>query len=347
MVLLYGANGYTAQLIIEKALQEGLKPILAGRNGLIISGLSRKYGLPYRIFDLEDTKTVFQNISDVKVVLHCAGPFIFTAKPMIDACILAGIHYLDITGETEVFEMAENLGTQAAEKGIMLMPGTGFDVVPTDCMAAHLHEKMPDATHLTLAFAMRGGGLSHGTASTAAQKMGTGGLVRRNGKLEKVPTAWKSKVIDFGKRKLDATTIPWGDLITAFHSTKIPNIAVYLAMPPKLIRTMRLENYFQWLFRMDFMRRLIQKRIDARPAGPSEDKRNNGESYIWGEVENKKGERISKRFKCAEGYNLTAFMSVYILKRVLDGDFKAGFQTPTSCYGSDLIFKHSDTAWID
>jgi short subunit dehydrogenase-like uncharacterized protein len=344
--LLYGANGYTAQLTIELALQEGLKPILAGRNELKIKALAEQYGLPYRVFDLAKAEEIVPHLKGVQVVLHCAGPFMFTAAAMMDACIMAGVHYLDITGETDVFEMGAARHQKAVDAGVMLMSGVGFDVVPTDCMAVHLHEQMPDATHLSLAFAMRGGGLSHGTASTAIQKMGTGGLARKNGVLEKVATVHDTRNIDFGEKTLSAGTIPWGDLVTAFHSTKIPNIVVYLAMSPKMLQTMRLQNYFQWFFKRSFVRNILQKRIDAGAAGPTEAKRNAAVSFIWGEVRNAKGDTIEKRFKCAEGYNLTAAMSLHILKKVLQNNFKTGYQTPAACYGSGLIFEDSRTEWL-
>lgn len=109
---------------------------------------------------------------------------------------------------------------------------------------------------------------------------------------------------------------------------------------------MHLQNYFQWLFSRAFIHNILQKRVDAGAAGPTEAKRNAAISYIWGEVRNDKGDTIEKRFKCAEGYNLTAAMSLLILKKVLNNDLKTGFQTPAACYGSGLIFEDSRTKWI-
>ncbi len=104
---------------------------------------------------------------------HCAGPFSATAGPMARACVNAGVHYLDITGEIDVFEELHGLDDRARAAGSVLLPGAGFDVVPTDCMAALLAEALPGASRLDLAF-MAGGGPSPGTAKTAVQGMSAG-----------------------------------------------------------------------------------------------------------------------------------------------------------------------------
>ncbi len=198
-LLLYGANGYTAGLIIEHASQFGLTPVLAGRNEQKIKTIAQQYGLDFRVTDLNDSTKLDTLLREFKVVLHCAGPFGHTALSMQQACLRTGTHYLDITGEIAVFEQGASLNEQAKQANIMLMSGTGFDVVPTDCMALYLKQRLPDATHLQLAFGMLGGGLSHGTAATAAESLGKEGFVRENGKLKAVPSAHKTLQVAFEK----------------------------------------------------------------------------------------------------------------------------------------------------
>ena len=179
--LLYGANGYTGGLIAKYAAQYGLQPVLAGRREEAIKPLADQLKLSYKIFDLTNTTQLIAALREVKVVVHAAGPFINTARQMIDACLESGTHYLDINGDISVFEQIKSLDAAAKEKNIMLLPGVGFDVVPTDCMALHLKNKLPDATHFKLAFASIGGGVSHGTAMTIVNKLGEGGAARENG----------------------------------------------------------------------------------------------------------------------------------------------------------------------
>ena len=209
-VLIYGANGYTAELIIGLALQDGAKPILAGRSAQKLALLAQQHGLRCRVFGLDDPGLVVKNLAGVAVVLNCAGPFSRTAKAMAEGCIAAGVHYLDITGEIDVFEALALMGAKAAKAGVMLMPGTGFDVVPSDCLAAHLKRRMQDAIALTLAFQAIGQP-SHGTATTMVENLHRGGMVRRGGKLLAVPSAAASREIDFGSGRLSGCPSGSGD----------------------------------------------------------------------------------------------------------------------------------------
>ena len=199
--LLYGANGYTGKLIAKYAALYGLDPILAGRTEEAIKALADELKLPYKIIDLNNIVQLKAALQEVKVVVHAAGPFADTAKQMIDACLQTGTHYLDINGDITVFEMIKSFDTKAKEKNIILMPGVGFDVVPTDCMALHLRNKLPDATYLKLAFASVGGGVSRGTAMTIISRLGEGGASRKNGKIVKEPIAKKGMWIDFEEKK--------------------------------------------------------------------------------------------------------------------------------------------------
>jgi short subunit dehydrogenase-like uncharacterized protein len=94
--LLYGANGYTGELIGRYAKEYNLQPILCGRRKELIEPLANKLQLPYRVFDINDTAALQAALKEVKAVINAAGPFQFTAMQMIEACLQTGIHYLDI-----------------------------------------------------------------------------------------------------------------------------------------------------------------------------------------------------------------------------------------------------------
>ena len=350
--LLYGANGYTGKLIAKLSATYNLQAILAGRTEASIKPLADELQLPYRIIDLDDTAQLQKALSEVKLVLHAAGPYVHTAKQMIDACLQTGVHYIDINGDISVFEMLKKYDAAAKEKNIMLMPGVGFDVVPTDCIALQLKNKMPDATHLKLAFASIGGGLSHGTAITMAGKIGQGGAVRENGRIVRKPLGQKGMWVNFsagsggGAKKLFVMTIPWGDISTAYTTTGIPNIETYTGMAPKVYRTLKFQWAFNWLLRTDFLRNIIKKQIKARPAGPSDEQRLKSSSRVWGEVSNAKGEKITACISCFDGYTLTAHSCLLITKKILEGNYKTGYQTPAGCYGENLIMEIPGTQII-
>lgn len=337
--LLFGANGYTANLIVRYAEKFGLIPVLAGRNERIITEMAKKLGLDYRLTDLDDSTTLDNILREFPLVLHAAGPFRYTAKPMIEACIRSKTHYIDITGEILVFEMAKKYDKKAKEAGIMVMPGVGFDVVPTDCMALHLKNQMPDAVSLQLAFGSIGGMFSKGTATTMAEGAGEKSAVRINGQIVPVALGHKGKLVDFGEKKLFTMTIPWGDVSTAYTTTGIPNIEVYTAIQPKVFKILKYQWAFNWLLRLPIVRNIQLKKIKAGQPGPTDAQREAAKSLVWGEVTNARGETLSASLVGPEGYTLTAQSSLIIAKKILEGDCKVGYQTPAGCYGEHLVLE--------
>jgi short subunit dehydrogenase-like uncharacterized protein len=336
--LLYGSNGYTGDLIARLAVKQGLVPILAGRHREKIAAQAAELGLEYRVFALDDPATIDAALKDVSAVLHCAGPFSHTSKPMAEGCLRTKTHYLDITGEIGVFESLARRDAMAKAAGVMLLPGAGFDVVPSDCLAVHLKRRLPSATRLTLAW--RGlGRTSRGTATTMISSIHLGGTIRENGKITRVPAAWKTRLIDFGRGPVKAITIPWGDVATAFYSTGIPNIQVYSVFPASLVRLMVLSRYIGGLLATPFVQSILKRAIQSQPAGPTEEQRAKGLSLLWGEATDDSGKRVVSRMRTPEGYALTAMTAVAIAQRVIAGDAPIGFQTPARAYGADFVLQ--------
>ena len=334
--LIYGAYGYTGELITRYAADQGSKPILAGRSEAKLKELADKYGFEHRVFRLEDTAKIDATLQEVDTVLHCAGPFSLTSKPMVEACLRNKKHYTDITGEIAVFEAMARLDDKAKEAGIMIMSGVGFDVVPSDCLARHLKDRLPSATHLTLAFYGLGG-LSHGTQATMVMNIGKGGAIRSQGKVTSVPAAYKKREIDFGEVTKTGVTIPWGDVATAYYSTGIPNIEVYTVVPEKNLTMMKLSNYVGWALTSKPIQSFLQKKIPA--GGPSDEQRAKGKTLLWGEARDEQGYRVEARLQGPEGYTLTALAALNITQKVLDGNFTPGYQTPAKAYGADLVLE--------
>ena len=336
--LIYGAYGYTGQLITELAVKKGLKPILAGRNKEKTKDLAQKWGLEYLAFDLSDKESLIDALKKVKMILHCAGPFSLTTPQVLESCLETKTHYLDITGEIEVFEFLAQKHTQAQEAGITLLPGVGFDVVPSDCLALFLKKSLPDAKYLELAF-MGLGGISRGTALTMALNIDKGGAIRKDGKIIPVKTAFEIKEIDYGFRKAASLTIPWGDVATAYHSTQIPNIKVFMAQSPKIIAMLKNSQYFNWFLGMDWVKKIIKKVIESKVTGPNQQQRETAKSYLWGQVSNEKGEFRQARLLCPEGYTLTAITALLAVEKLLSSALPNGFLTPAMAFGEDFILE--------
>lgn len=334
--LIYGVNGYSGELIAREARQRGRKPVLAGRSTERIAPLARELDCACRTFTVTDAAAVAEALNGVTLLLNCAGPFSMTAAPLADACLNHRVHYLDITGEIDVFEVLHARDAAARTMGVVLCPGVGFDVIPTDCLAVALKAALPDATHLALGFDSRSG-LSPGTAKTMVEGLGKGGRIRRDGCIIPVPPIWKTRRIDFGRGEKTAMTIPWGDVATAFHSTGIPNIETYVPAPPTLLRWRWLLPWLRPIFGLGFVQTLLKQRVTATVRGPDAERRQRNPTWVWGEVVNAVGARKTGRLQTANGYDVTVWGALAVVEHLLATVPAGGYYTPAQLAGSGLI----------
>ena len=336
-LLIYGSYGFTGNLIARLAVKRGLQPILAGRDPERLAKQAVELGLEHVAFSLDDRAATERALQNAAVVLHCAGPFVHTSRPMADACLLAGVHYLDITGEIAVFEALAARDAEARAAGVMLLPGVGFDVVPSDCLAAHLKQRLPSATRLILGIKQAGGQSSHGTLNSAIESLPLGGKARRDGELVDVPLGTLTRQIDFGRGPRPAVAVPWGDVSTAWYSTGIPNIEVYFAWPSAMRWGMMATRYLRPLLATDAARGALKRLVAAQPAGPSESQQAEGFTLLYGEVLDDAGGRRVSRLRTPEPYRLTAETALLSAINVLAGCAEPGFQTPSRLFGPDFI----------
>lgn len=335
--LLYGSTGTVGRAIAWEAVRTGLEPILAGRRAVQVREQAEVLGLEHRSFRLEEQGRVNAALEDIPFVLHCAGPFIHTFKPMIDACLATGTHYLDLSGEIRVYESLASRSAEAVRRGIMILPGAGFDVVATDCLALHLKRRLPSGTRLTLGFHSDGpAGIPPGTAKTAIEMVPFGTRIRRNGKIVRVADG-STRTIDFGAGPVKATRLTWGDIFMAYESTGIPNIEDYIVFPEWLGRSLSFLGRLSPLFRLRLIRELAKQLV---PAGPTAEQRAATQVHVWGEVEDGSGQKVVSRLHGPEGaVDWTTLAALTVVRKVLDGQAPPGFQTPSKAYGADLVLE--------
>lgn len=334
--MIYGANGYTGELIAREARKRGQRPVLAGRSREAIEKLGGELGCPTRVFELSDAAAIAPNLRDVSVVAHCAGPFSATARPMMDACIRACVHYCDITGEIEVIEAGAERDGRAREAGIAIMPAVGFDVVPTDCLAATVAAELPDATTLQLAFHGTGG-WSPGTMKTMVESLPKGGKARINGKIQSVPAAWKTLEVPFRSGKLTCVSIPWGDVASAYYTTGISNIETYTAVPPAQIQQMRRTRWLMPLAGFGPVQKFLKSRVEKKVRGPDERSLAESRSSIWARAINPEGKAVEATLEAPGGYPLTVLTTVAAVEKLLAGLGPKGFSTPARAFGKEFI----------
>lgn len=340
-ILLYGANGYTGELIARYAGHYGLTPILAGRKKAAIEALAKELKLDFRIVELDDAAGLSAALEDIALVIQAAGPYHITAQPMIEACLATNTHYIDLNGDLDVFELLQRYDQQAKAKDVMILPGAGFDVVPTDCLALALKQQLPDADQLTIAFAVIGSALSRGTSISTLHKLGTPGAIRKNGQIIYEPMGKKGMSVKFPGHKdpVFVMSIPWGDISTAYFSTGIPNIRTYTAINKAAWYFLKGQSLFNWLLKTSFLRGILMSIFKMQSAGPNQAVRDKAVSHIWGQVTNAKGASVAANMETPEAYSLTAYAILVIAKKIINGEYKPGYQTPASAYGPDLIME--------
>jgi saccharopine dehydrogenase (NAD+, L-lysine-forming) len=334
-VLLYGANGYTGRLIVAEAVRRGLAPILAGRDRAAIEKLARHHGLPCRVVGLGDPQALAEAVRGSGAVLHAAGPFVRTALPMVEACLAERVPYLDITGEIEVFERVFRLDARARAAGVALLPGAGFDVVPSDGLALTLKERLPAATHLDLAFVSEGGTWSRGTLATRLESIDRGGAERRDGRLVPVPPAADGFLLALPTGRRYVVQIPWGDIATAWRTTGIGNLRTFAGMPPRTARRLRRARPLFALAGWTPVRRLLQALVRATVSGPDERMRREARMELWGRAwDAASGRSVEAGLATPEGYAFTAIAAVECARRIEAGDLAPGAWTPAAAFGS-------------
>ncbi|MDR5673499.1 Saccharopine dehydrogenase [Halalkaliarchaeum sp. AArc-CO] len=349
-LLIYGAYGYTGELVAAEAVSRDVDVVVAGRDRQHVAALADRIDCDGAVFGLDSglagdaADSIVPNLEGVDAVLNCAGPFVDTYRPLVEACLRTGTHYLDVTGEIPVFEAIAARDAEAAAAGVCLLPGVGFDVVPTDCLARHLYDRLPTATRLRLGFDPSGT-VSRGTLATAIEQFEAGGKRRRDGEIVDVPVGRGRRRIDFGRGERNAVLAPMGDLSTAYRSTGIENVAVYLALPRSVGIALRFGRFLSPILGAEPVKRGLQRLVRATVTGPSKTQRETGACYVWGEATD--GDRtVTSRLKTPETYAFTVDAATTAAQRLLDsapGDGgegpAAGFQTPATAFGPEFVLE--------
>jgi short subunit dehydrogenase-like uncharacterized protein len=346
-VLLYGATGYTGALVARAAVSRDLPLVLAGRTADRLAGLGDELGCPFRVAALDSPGELRAALAGVGVVVNAAGPFSATSRHIVEACLTSGVHYLDISGEVGSMEAVLAYDRAAREAGVMLMPGVGFDVVPSDCLAARVKRRLPDARSLRIGVA----GLnlvSRGSARTILEQMGQGVRICRDGELATMPEGLLERSFDFGDGARSCTGVSWGDVVTAHHTTGIPNVEVYFdATPP--VRAYQLMGRAWGLFpgASALSQLWMRPWLALQPEGPTATERAAHRAVIVVQAETEGGRRVESRVGTPEVYTFTSICASAIAQRVLDGEARAGFQTPAGLFGETLIESFDDVVVDD
>lgn len=344
-LLLYGAYGYTGRITAELAAARKVDIVLAGRSRDALAGLGERLSLPTRAVALDDVGRLSEALKDIACVVHMAGPFAATSAPMLNACLATQTNYIDITGEIEVFEAMWSRKEEIQRAGITAVPGAGFDVVPTDCLAAYVASKL--AEPVSLVIALRGlESASQGTLRTAIRQVSKPVLCRRVGEI--APLADRSpRWIDFGCGGEPCVPVSWGDVATAFHSTGVGNITVYFHRTKLLRSADFLGKLFGPLLRSRIGQRGLAAIVRSRPEGPSQAERISHRSTIWAEATDRSGESAKASLSTPDPYDFSADSALEIASRIGSLPAALGLVTPSQAFGAAFVLALSGCALTD
>jgi len=343
--MIYGAYGYTGELIARQAVARGHRPLLAGRRRSELERLARELRLDTVCVALDDADALVRALEQVEVVCHAAGPFVHTSAPMVAACIAARTSYVDITGEISVFRDVFARHADAERAQIALLPGAGFDVVPSDCLARFVADAVPEANELTIAFASLGRP-SAGTAKASLEGILRGNFVRRDGLLEEIAWGEGVREVRFSDRQRTVLPIPWGDLETAYRTTGIPNITTLMAVPEGAGRLLALARPVTTAFMPKLMaglgasgvRGVLLSAIDRYVKNPDARARQVGRAYLWARASAPNGQGREAWLETVDGYALTAESAVLALEKI-QKQRPVGALTPARAFGADFVLE--------
>lgn len=345
--MIYGANGFTGELIAKAAVKRGHQPILSGRSFEKITAIAESFNLEALAFAIDDPGRLIDNLAGIDLVLNAAGPFVHTALPLVWACLASGSSYLDISGEVTAIEEIFTLHQRAREKGISIIPGVGFNVLASDCLVLYTVEKIVDPAHLDIATQWATGYLSPGSTRTMYENFPVGILARRGGQLVRIGARDGPRRQRFLDGEYPILPANLGDLVTAYQTTGIPNITTYTAFNEQSAKSYSLmEPVLRRLFSWSFVRRLASKRVE-NPTSPSEHHLPGGKtSQVWVSARNEEGEENQSWLETVDSYLFTAEAAVRSVEKVISTD-RAGVYTPALAFGADFIMEIPGTKRAD
>jgi short subunit dehydrogenase-like uncharacterized protein len=324
-LLIYGAAGYTGRMVAINARAAGVDIVVAGRakDEAKLAALAAKFGAEYQLFAVDDLPAVKSALGDIGVLLNTAGPFMRTAEPLMQACIAAGVHYLDIAAELDSYQLAEKLDEAAIAAGVMLLPGSGGSVAMLGSLAARAVKRVIKPVRLRIAMHVAGG-FSRGSAVSASENLNTALLRRVDGQL--VDRSADVRDFDFGQGPATSFPVTLPDLITIWRDTMIPNIETYVYLT---------DGAFP------------EGDLAAMPDGPTLDQREANRYHAAVEVTGADGRVVRSVLETVNGYTFTTIAAAEAARRVLKGEARPGFQTPARLFGDGFAETIADTSIVD
>ncbi len=332
--MIYGATGATGTLIAEEAVRRGHQPLLAGRSTESLAALGKRLGLPWLAVGLDEPGQLTRAVADVAAVLNAAGPFVATAPPLVQACLDAGTHYLDIAGEIPALQRLYARDEMARTKHVALIGGVGFGVMASNALVKYVADQLPGAITLEVAVKADNQQTSQGATKSLLEGLAGGGRVYRDGRLVPFRLGKGLKALRFPDGTFEILPVPSGDLVAAHRATGIANVTAYI---PFRRSAAFLLPLVQAGLSLRPLRRGLEAAIDKRGTRQRADQAGGRRtSYAWARAMDEHGYQVEAWLALGEGYHFTAASSVQAVEHVLR-EHPSGALTPAQAFGADFV----------
>lgn len=308
----YGATGFTGGLVARELKGLGLDFVLAGRDRRKLERLSEELGgVPFVAVSLDDPAGLREMLAGCSVVAACAGPFTLHGEPLVEAAVETGTHYLDTTGEQPFMRMVfERYGERAADAGVALVSGMGFDYAPGDLIAALTAEGMGPLEEIVVAYCVHGFAPTHGTALSGLEIMRGGDVVWADGDWRPAPRSadggrWRFPD-PIGEQRM--LRYPAGEQITVprhVETARVRTLLNGMVVPPRLMPLAAASSPLLGAAMRTPLRRAASAVVRRLPAAPNEKARRACRFTIGCEARSKAGARRGI-VRGSDVYGLTA-----------------------------------------
>jgi short subunit dehydrogenase-like uncharacterized protein len=333
--LIYGAYGHTGRLVAEEALRRGHRPVLVGRSGPKLQAMADRMGLEFSPLSLDHPGALTAALRSTHLIFNAAGPFTETGPKIIEACLETGTPYADISGEFHHLRAVEALDARARTAHIPILTGAGFGVTFGDCLARHVVDRLPDATHLRVSVAASNALTTSAVRRTILEVLAKGGYAVEGGQWKHRPLAHQHWMVADGDSPLSFAAAPMGELAAARRSTNVANIVVGRPMPAKSAKRLRLMSpLIQGALGVGPLRRALgrDKGSSSAPV-PAPAPEGGWRSRIWAEAWNAGGNRVMARLETGEGYAATASAAITNVEALFSRPL-VGVLTPAQAFGA-------------
>ncbi|MDX1674016.1 MAG: saccharopine dehydrogenase NADP-binding domain-containing protein [Longimicrobiales bacterium] len=329
-IVVIGATGYTGRLIAHELARGDDPVILAARDPRRLATVADEVGLGRtQTVDVTDPPSLEALIRPGDVVINTAGPFTELGEPVVRACVEAGAHYFDTTGEQPFMKaIRDRYHDRARAGGVTVVNAMAFEYALGDCAVAVAAEgaALP-LRSLDAVYAWGGTRSSRGTRSTVLLMLGRRAWVRRDGRFRKRPPGAGHRSVTLASgRTLHAVGFGAGEIVTAPRYLDVREARGWLVMGSTAARLAPLLApalpYVLPLLRP------ILRPIVTRPPDPTAEERDASRFTIRIELEAADGVRKAFEVQGRDPYGVTAAAAAYGARRALAGETPAGVLAP-------------------